>query len=312
MEYNKIQNMLLGIAIGDAFGAAYEFLAGGRRVIAENLDMTCYSKNPSDYFKHTAGRYTDDTQMSIGICELLLSGKKFNLENLADSFVSCYKRDPAVGYSKRFDFLATISTGKELIERIDAKSEGNGAAMRAIPIGLLADPERVFEYSLINARLTHDTPIGLASSVSVALASHYYIHNVSGKSLFDFVLPYCERVDGKSAEHLRKIESMASEDHDVLFGDLRENKGVPCEGMKTAGAVFFLLKKYDSNPFELLRQAVLLGGDTDSVASISMGLFAINSGLSDLPRFLFDGLTNHAYGRDYLLRLGEDLCSKFC
>ena len=40
MTLNKIQDMLLGIAIGDAFGAGYEFMENGREGVREKFDFT--------------------------------------------------------------------------------------------------------------------------------------------------------------------------------------------------------------------------------------------------------------------------------
>ena len=67
---------------------------------------------------------------------------------------------------------------------------------------------------------------------------------------------------------------------------------------------FFLKTK------EILKEAVLLGGDTDSTASIALGINAIKYGLEDLPEFLMQDLTNHKYGREYLIELGNNLEEK--
>ena len=51
MKQNKVQNMLLGVAIGDAFGAGYEFI-GTRNMVGMKLDMAHYTQHPNRGFRH--------------------------------------------------------------------------------------------------------------------------------------------------------------------------------------------------------------------------------------------------------------------
>ena len=81
MKLNKAQNMMLGIAIGDAFGLGYEFIHGGREEVAKQFDFTKYRANPNEGWGHsTPGLYSDDTQMSIAVAELLISNDEFTKE----------------------------------------------------------------------------------------------------------------------------------------------------------------------------------------------------------------------------------------
>ena len=75
--------MILEIAIGDAFGAAYEYV--GKKIIA----IHGYRSNPKH--QNPAGRYTDDTQMSIAIAELLLNHKTWTKELIGSHFSSVLK-----------------------------------------------------------------------------------------------------------------------------------------------------------------------------------------------------------------------------
>ena len=65
-----------------------------------------YSRHP----RHTIepGCYTDDTQMSIAVAELLVSDTHFSRENLAELFVSCFQRDPRAGYARGEDYHRTM------------------------------------------------------------------------------------------------------------------------------------------------------------------------------------------------------------
>jgi ADP-ribosylglycohydrolase len=305
----KEQNLLLGLAVGDAFGIAYETMS--RHEIPLVFDFTKYQKQPKEGWGNEAGEYTDDTQMSLAIAELLLSGKLLTKESFADYFVNAYKRDERNGYGKGLRIvLPEVSDGKGLIAKLKTDSIRNGAAMRATPLGVLKNPRLVIEAAITNASVTHDTPKGKASAVCMALASHYLLHELGPMSgLFEYCLELSSGIDSESTEYWARVRDMNEFDPVLLFGEVDKDFGIPCDGMRTAGAVMYLVTKYPDT-VSVLKEAVLLGGDTDSVAALATGLKAIHCGLDTLPEFLLQDLENGAYGRDYLTRLGERLTEK--
>lgn len=307
------QDMMLGIAIGDAFGAGYEFAFKNRQDFS-HIDLSRYRAHNHPDFVHEPGMYTDDTQMSIAVAELLRDGLEFNRKNLADYFVKCYKRDSVVGYAKGFKiFLESVSSGQELLDKIRPDSERNGAAMRSVPLGIIDDLETIIEYSKINASITHNTPKGIASSTGVALISHLNLYEGKIPDLEKKVIPILRNIDNETAEyledvcfaekHLRKTDMM---DYELLLGKKHKDSGVPCDGMRTLGAVVYILSRYD-NPLDVLVESIKLGGDTDSVASIALGINLMHNDVSNIPENLYFGLTNHEFGRNYLMNLGKDI-----
>lgn len=302
---NKIQSMLLGILIGDTFGAGYEFAFETLKEYKDNFSIEEYRQHSNKEYNHTAGMYTDDTQMSIAIAKLMLSNKEFNEKNLAQSFIETYQEFPIKGYAKRFQaFLESIMTGDEFIKKIKPNSIRNGAAMRAVPIGLEKDLEKVLQYATINAKLTHNTTNGIDSSIIIALLAHKELYNKKGNN-FDFIMPYITH-----QEYFKKIKQMQELNQRLLFGNKWENKGVPCNGIRTAGAVLYLLSK-NLSTIKTLKESIYLGGDTDSIASITLGITAINQNLDLLPIHLFNNLYNKEFGRDYILNLGKELSKKY-
>lgn len=314
----KTRNMLLGIGIGDAFGAGYEF-AFGKRSEFSYVDLLRYRNHSNPDFAHKPGMYTDDTQMSIAVSELIADDIEFSRENLAEYFVRAYKRDSVVGYAKGFKrFLESVKSGEEFLERIRPDSERNGAAMRSVPIGLIPDPAMVAEYARINASVTHNTPKGIASSIGVALISHFnfYERRIPDYSnLKGNVLPYMEGIDKETSSYLMEVCAKESStrkdcsmDYSLLLGDKHKDSGVPCDGMRTLGAVTFILSRYD-DPLDVLVESVRLGGDTDSVASIALGINLMHNDVSDIPERLYDGFTDHRFGKSYILQLGKRLAN---
>jgi len=85
--------MLVELAVGDAYGAGFEF--------RNPLYVRAFNK--LDRHRRPAltiakpGRYTDDTQMTIAVTEALLSGEPWSPALVAAHFVEAFKRDPRGG-----------------------------------------------------------------------------------------------------------------------------------------------------------------------------------------------------------------------
>jgi len=104
--------MLVTQALGDAYGAAYESIPDVKGI----NDLT-YRKHPK--WNIGNGRYTDDTQMTLGLVEFLIYANSKTPGILADYFVHAYKRDPRPGYMRGFrQLLEEIQDGNELLNRI--------------------------------------------------------------------------------------------------------------------------------------------------------------------------------------------------
>lgn len=59
---------------------------------------------------------------------------------------------------------------------------------------------------------------------------------------------------------------------------------------------------------ELLKRCISLTGETSVVAAIALGCAAYaNEYVKDIPQSLLDGLENGQYGRDYLIKLDNQL-----
>lgn len=305
---DKCQNMLLGIAIGDALGVGYENKP--RYKILKRFKLDRYTRKDDS----KKGKYTDDTQMSIAIAELLSSNERFTKENLAQKFVDIYHRDYHSGYSSTTkNALKNSKDGKDLLDNLsrDPTRTSNGACMRAVPIGILPNIKEVIRCATINAETTHNSPKGIISSVCIASASHYFYWNIGKpEGVFDFCINACTGLDKESLDYFKEIKNMKYFEPKILFGKENETFGVHCNGMRTAGAVLYILSKFSESSKQTLIESILLGGDVDSIAAIALGIVAINQGIKELPTQLFYGLENGDYGRDYLISLGEKLFKK--
>lgn len=276
--------MLYEIAIADAYGAGFEFAAP--EVIAKHNDLTSYI--PHQLYG-MLGNYTDDTQMSLALAELLISDSEWTALNIADQFVKCFKRDPRKGYSKGFyTLLQQVKNGQQLLDTIRAISTRNGAAMRSVPLGIIADRQQLLAYAKQQAVITHNTAIGIASSCAVALAAHYGLYELGEISQ----LPAFLQSEG--------------------FGDWNYSwqQAVTVEAYDTVSAALSCLIRND-NLADLLQSCVTLSGDTDSVAAIAVGIASCFTRYrKNLPENLIQTLNEPEYGLAYLTILDKQLLTK--
>lgn len=273
--------MLTEIAIADAYGAGFEFCSEDKIISQNNLDL--YSKHE---LYDILGKYTDDTQMSIAIVEFILSDQEWNKENIASKFIECFKRDVRLGYSEGFfNLLSKVESSKDLLELIIPTSERNGAAMRSVPIGFLKNKEDVIALAKLQAQVTHDSPIGIQSSCAIALAAYFGT-----------------RQKGSISDLESFLESEQYGNWDYNWKDR-----VSLNAYDTVSAALTCLLKHSSLS-ELLKSCINLGGDTDSVAAIAVGLATcFREYKKDLPIQLYNNLNEDKYGISFLL----DLESKF-
>lgn len=274
--------MLLEIAVGDAYGAAFEYMP--RSFIESRNHVESYVERPKGTI--APGAYTDDTQMCIAVVEALLSDSAWSREVLAEHFVRAYKRDPRRGYASGFQrLLDEVSDGQELLHRVRGRSDKSGAAMRSPPIGLLPSIGEVLELTRVQAQVTHDTPDGIRAAQAVALMVHYLAYDLGDKhDVGRFVESY---VDGPWSQR--------------WVGEVGSKGWMSVHAALTAVVDAERLS-------EVLRIAVDFGGDVDTVAAMAMGAASCSRDIvQDIPPPLVDGLENGDYGADYLRRLDAEL-----
>lgn len=274
--------MILEGTIGDAYGAGFEFAE--REKIDTKNNVENYYTHP--IFTEIKAKYTDDTQMSIALAELIISGKEWTLLNIADSFINTFKRDPRRGYAKRFHaFLSSINSGQELLDNIINKSNRNGAAMRAYVVGIYSSESEIINKCSIQAQITHSSEEAINAANAIALSSHYFLYQKGDKK--------------NLVEYLNDVQNYK------WTG--KWNKQVGMSGHETVEATLAIIS-LDLTLKQKLKKSVAFGGDVDTVASLAMAISSLdNSVENDLPNFLFNDLENGKYGKDYIINLDKEL-----
>ncbi len=275
--------MLLELAIGDAYGAGFEY--ADIALIRKHNNLNSYSRHPRHNIQR--GAYTDDTQMTLAIAEAIVSDEPWTPEILARRFVEAFQRDPREGYAGGFyRFLQQVHDGEQFLREIRPDSDKSGAAMRAAPIGIYPTIALVSERCTIQAALTHNTRDGIDAAVAAALMTHYFLYQLGPKKALGTFLN--EQVGGRdwSAPWRGKVGS----------------KG----WMSVRAAITALINSESMSG--LLKSCIDFSGDVDTVATIALAAGSCCPELAqDLPAHLIDKLENGSYGRDYIRELDERL-----
>ena len=186
---------------------------------------------------------TDDSVLTLAVALCLLTGRPY-----AAALKEFGRKYPDRGYGG--GFLNWLS-----LEGLEPyNSFGNGAAMRVSPVGFAGgSAEEVLEEAQRSAAATHDHPEGIKGAQATALA----IHLARG---------------GADKEGIRKeISARFGYDLDRTVDRIRPGYHFDetCQGTVPEAIVCFL----DSGSYEdAVRNAVSLGGDSDTLACITGGI----------------------------------------
>ena len=199
------------------------------------------------------------------------------------------------------------------------KNPGNAPAMRSVPIGFIAE-QKINNYSSINANATHPNEIAIVSSQCIARAAHYsIIKKGNSKDLITYCIENVE-INKEFRDYLLAVndigdyEDLSTKEINILCGKqpieapyfLPGINGVPSDSKYTTGCILYVLKNSDS-AMDSLMKSIYLGGDVDSVASITTGISAGIHGVDSLPKFMIESVE----GKDYLEEIADLFSKKY-
>lgn len=296
--------LLVAIAIGDAYGRPFEFAPEDFRNACNDLSYYTYEdKNNFSIdgikpeFEGALGVYTDDTQMSLAIAEHMLFGDDISYPKYMRIFMQTYMRDIRGGYSKRITSLldcedfSTITVSDKFDELQQRPS--NGAVMRCLPIGMYSDVKDVIKAAFIQAATTHPSIECVNAATYLALYFHYHYHGLHHPC-------------GVKAYISQYLNPSVVDEITYSY-----NSGPVSTNVYQTVSCCMKIMDDCSTETEILKMAVDIGGDVDSLAAICMGLATVTNIEEDIPSNLVYNLENGEYGYDYLLRISDALYEKF-
>lgn len=273
---------LEGLSVGDAFG---ERFFGPVRAIQARLASRDLPPGP--------WRWTDDTEMSLAVVDVLAARGGVDADALARGFARRYAADPGRGYGRAVrDTLEALGRGDGW-QAAAARpfggqgSMGNGGAMRAAPIGayFADDLAALAEHADRSAAVTHAHPEGRAGAIAVAAAAAWaWLQarpgGLAGTDLLGFALartPPGATRDGIAAA--RDLGPGATVDAAAA----RLGSGVKLTAPDTVPFSLWIAARHLGDYERALWEGVAGLGDTDTVSAIVGGIVVLATGLDGIP-----------------------------
>lgn len=236
---------MLGAIFGDIVGSAYEW---------DNVKTKDFPLSTSKT------RYTDDSVMTLAVAQWLMDDAGHTEKGLVRIMQGFGRRHSKAGYGSRF---------MEWIQSKDPQpynSWGNGSAMRVSPVGLYASSlEEALELARISASVTHNHPEGIKGAMAVAECVFWNKDRNHGLWSLE-----------STKEVLKNtIQEKYGYDLNRTLDEIRPHYkfDVSCQGSVPEAIIAFL----ESESLEdCVRNAVSIGGDSDTIAAIACSIFAAN------------------------------------
>jgi len=295
---DRFLGAVLGTFVGDALGEPVE--GWSHEAIYDKFGLLTQ-------MIRDRGRYTDDTQMMIGILETLAEKGTFDPAFCADRFRQNF--DPARGYGRRIHgVMARVRQGVPW-DQVGTDSFGNGAAMRIAPIGCFyyTDLEAIKENAMLSARITHTHPEGLAGAVAQATAVGLAFKHAMEDRPIDkqvFIRRIVEQVGDVDSGTARAVDRIRGLDRgpvlDVIRRISREYElTLRAIASVPASIAAFVLTDSVKDAVVL---AVNLGGDTDTIGAMTGAIAGAYYGYARIPDAWLDRLENGEKGKSYVIQ----------
>ena len=227
---------MYGAILGDIIGSPYEFDRGEK------------TKEFELFPAHA--RFTDDTVMTIAVAEALIGlGADADEEHVKADVVRFMRhwgrRYPRIGYGGLFRKWLVTDDPQPY------SSCGNGSAMRVSSVGWLYDSlTRTREVARWTAEVTHNHPEGVKGAETVASAIYLGRIGHSKEEIKDYITQEFGYDLTRTLDEIRPTYSMDA----------------TCPGSVPEAITAFL---ESTDVIDAIRNAVSLGGDTDTTACIA-------------------------------------------
>lgn len=210
---------------------------------------------------HPVCSFTDDSVLTIALADSLLNDNDY-----VSLMKSYYKRYPSAGYGGMFHRWAQSEASQPY------NSWGNGAAMRISPVGFAFDSlDEVLANADKYTAVTHNHPEGIKGAQATAAAI------------------FLARKGGTKQEIKEYVTTTFGYDLSKTLDEIRPNYqfNESCQQTVPEAITAFL----ESDDFEdAIRNAISLGGDSDTLACITGGIAEAFYG--SVPNFIATQVMN--------------------
>jgi ADP-ribosylglycohydrolase len=188
-------------------------------------------------------KFTDDTVLTVAVADCILNNKDY-----AKTLKEYGRKYPHAGYGGNFNrWLLSDDLGPY-------NSFGNGSAMRVSPVGFAFDTlDKVLSEAKRSAEVTHDHPEGIKGAQATAGAIFLARTGKDKKEIRDYI---------EATFKYDLSPTLVAIRPDYRFDET-------CQGSVPQAIIAFLESE---NYEDAVRNAVSIGGDSDTIACITGGI----------------------------------------
>lgn len=293
---------LYGLAVGDALGMPTQLLSP-EEVIRQFGTLAGFEPAADDHpiaAGLPAGSITDDTEQALLLARALIEGGgHVDAEGFARSLLAWEDSMKAKG---SLDLLgpSTKAAVAALIAGAPAEDAGrhgttNGAAMRAAPIGIVAESSdlgALVDLVVEASAVTHNTSLALSGASAVAAAVSAGIDGATCAEAVAFGIAAAKLGAGRGhwvagASVAARIElaislADASAPEESLRR-IREVIGTSLATQESVPAAFGILALFDADPWTSCLAAAAQGGDSDTIGAMAGAIAGALRGMDAMP-----------------------------
>lgn len=317
---DQVTSVLLGAAVGDAFGVPFEFLSSDA-IKQYSLKIMHGADEATPVVSHwgqkiPAGAWSDDTSMAVATMESIVHTQgKLDFTDIMNQFVAWWKDGKYCALQQPFGLGKTVVTALGHFENgtpalecggTCLRDNGNGALMRIFPIALYLtskDTSYAENWKAISSAssITHGHAI---SQLSCIIYCEFLAQILAGKNMAQayysaISLPYQDwrKNDNQWQEAIAAHSRIFSRD----FVGLKPKDFTP-SGYVVDTLEIALYSLLHTNSYrEAMQTAVSFGYDTDTYAAITGAAAGAVYGIESIPEQWLTKLQR----RDYLAQLAR-------
>lgn len=313
-NFDKVEGMLLGVAIGDSMGATTEgYLPKERR--KRYGEITDYIANERSGYR-TIGLPTDDTQLTFWTLKQLITDNGLIPDNLAQRF--CKHHIIGIGHATT-KFVINYKDNHKPWYSSGTDALGNGTLMRISPVVIpyVRQPHKsMFADAALNTMITHNAYANIAACVAFVNIlwsllsmrtppeSEWWLNayctiaeDLEGDSEYMVHSPRYTSFRGPLWQFTKHVITDAFKRRLTVL-EACTNWGSGANLFETVPSVLYILAKHAQNGEEAIIRAVNDTVDNDSIAGIVGAAIGALYGLECFPERWIKGLTGRTRSGD--------------
>ena len=297
---SKFTGALIGTAVGDALGAPVE---------GWSMEQVHSVYSERKRWKMSYGRYTDDTELMIGVAESLIMNKGFNGADMARTFVRNYdaKRGYGPGSTGALKRIKEGESWDEASKKLfgGEGSYGNGAAMRIAPIGLFYydNADKLREIAYKSCQITHSHELGKAGAALQAFAVALAVRGQK-ESMLSELKNFAQ--NNVYEDKIRRVEALILDKGATPKKEIIAKLGNGMAAFDSVPTAIYSFLRFDRFEDSVI-YAVSLGGDTDTIGAMTGAISGAYYGEGGIPNEWMEQLEDGEKGKSYIKRLAEEL-----